>query len=122
MFLLRAYGPERFQGAGPDRITAPAAAPVAEALVHLHPEPPAAPAALMAPDDLALARSEEHTSELQSLMRISYAVFCLKKKNSYTPISLNIFLHSIIFSLTLLFLLPLSSSISHLQSLFLTPN
>src|SRR3546814_3428240 len=30
----------------------------------------------------APARSEEHTSELQSLMRISYAVFCLKKKNS----------------------------------------
>src|SRR3546814_1365272 len=30
---------------------------------------------------LALPRSEEHTSELQSLMRISYAVFCLKKKN-----------------------------------------
>src|SRR3546814_4593349 len=29
---------------------------------------------------LAKARSEEHTSELQSLMRISYAVFCLKKK------------------------------------------
>src|SRR3546814_8645614 len=29
-------------------------------------------------------RSEEHTSELQSLMRISYAVFCLKKKNSHT--------------------------------------
>src|SRR3546814_5737718 len=29
-------------------------------------------------------RSEEHTSELQSLMRISYAVFCLKKKNNYT--------------------------------------
>src|SRR3546814_3032767 len=28
-----------------------------------------------------LVRSEEHTSELQSLMRISYAVFCLKKKN-----------------------------------------
>src|SRR3546814_5316328 len=28
------------------------------------------------------ARSEEHTSELQSLMRISYAVFCLKKKTS----------------------------------------
>src|SRR3546814_1238872 len=33
------------------------------------------------PDDRgALTRSEEHTSELQSLMRISYAVFCLKKK------------------------------------------
>src|SRR3546814_6323459 len=29
-------------------------------------------------------RSEEHTSELQSLMRISYAVFCLKKKKYYT--------------------------------------
>src|SRR3546814_8400071 len=29
-------------------------------------------------------RSEEHTSELQSLMRISYAVFCLKKKKSNT--------------------------------------
>src|SRR3546814_1267654 len=29
----------------------------------------------------AFMRSEEHTSELQSLMRISYAVFCLKKKN-----------------------------------------
>src|SRR3546814_7913310 len=28
------------------------------------------------------SRSEEHTSELQSLMRISYAVFCLKKKNN----------------------------------------
>src|SRR3546814_10070102 len=30
-------------------------------------------------------RSEEHTSELQSLMRISYAVFCLKKKKKNTP-------------------------------------
>src|SRR3546814_7531159 len=32
---------------------------------------------------LAGMRSEEHTSELQSLMRISYAVFCLKKKKQY---------------------------------------
>src|SRR3546814_3407240 len=32
---------------------------------------------------LELERSEEHTSELQSLMRISYAVFCLKKKNKH---------------------------------------
>src|SRR3546814_10034478 len=31
-------------------------------------------------DGLTMIRSEEHTSELQSLMRISYAVFCLKKK------------------------------------------
>src|SRR3546814_7502150 len=30
-------------------------------------------------------RSEEHTSELQSLMRISYAVFCLKKKKTTSP-------------------------------------
>src|SRR3546814_1395809 len=31
---------------------------------------------------IGMCRSEEHTSELQSLMRISYAVFCLKKKNT----------------------------------------
>src|SRR3546814_4173482 len=36
-------------------------------------------------DDPAIIRSEEHTSELQSLMRISYAVFCLKKKKYTTP-------------------------------------
>src|SRR3546814_10300140 len=35
-----------------------------------------------------ILRSEEHTSELQSLMRISYAVFCLKKKNT-TPQNIN---------------------------------
>src|SRR3546814_6315637 len=34
--------------------------------------------------DFGIVRSEEHTSELQSLMRISYAVFCLKKKKN-TP-------------------------------------
>src|SRR3546814_7778808 len=33
-----------------------------------------------------MIRSEEHTSELQSLMRISYAVFCLKKKKTKTDI------------------------------------
>src|SRR3546814_10133458 len=32
-------------------------------------------------------RSEEHTSELQSLMRISYAVFCLQKKNTSLPLN-----------------------------------
>src|SRR3546814_6343925 len=37
----------------------------------------------------ALSRSEEHTSELQSLMRISYAVFCLKKKKQYNIITTN---------------------------------
>src|SRR3546814_1356742 len=34
-------------------------------------------------------RSEEHTSELQSLMRISYAVFCLKKKKKKTKVPMN---------------------------------
>src|SRR3546814_2810586 len=34
-------------------------------------------------NDATLFRSEEHTSELQSLMRISYAVFCLKKKTQH---------------------------------------
>src|SRR3546814_7918323 len=42
----------------------------------------AEPAALAAAADAG--RSEEHTSELQSLMRISYAVFCLKKKTQVT--------------------------------------
>src|SRR3546814_9261653 len=37
----------------------------------------------------AVARSEEHTSELQSLMRSSYAVFCLKKKNTTTNLCYN---------------------------------
>src|SRR3546814_7087779 len=36
------------------------------------------------PVSIISGRSEEHTSELQSLMRISYAVFCLKKKNTIT--------------------------------------
>src|SRR3546814_5137658 len=36
-------------------------------------------------------RSEEHTSELQSLMRISYAVFCLKKQNSNRPSKLTLY-------------------------------
>src|SRR3546814_1174082 len=35
--------------------------------------------------EVPLDRSEEHTSELQSLMRTSYALFCSKKKNSDTP-------------------------------------
>src|SRR3546814_7978670 len=37
-------------------------------------------------DAAFLGRSEEHTSELQSLMRISYAVFCLKKKNTQSQL------------------------------------
>src|SRR3546814_9233455 len=38
--------------------------------------------AVCASEDRQVLRSEEHTSELQSLMRISYAVFCLNKKNN----------------------------------------
>src|SRR3546814_9777957 len=39
-------------------------------------------------DAVSAPRSEEHTSELQSLMRISYAVFCLKKKKSHKQVNL----------------------------------
>src|SRR3546814_2537074 len=42
----------------------------------LQPQPPPCES------EVKRGRSEEHTSELQSLMRISYAVFCLKKKNN----------------------------------------
>src|SRR3546814_7539627 len=38
-------------------------------------------------------RSEEHTSELQSLMRISYAVFCLKQKSNPVPTTLQTYSH-----------------------------
>src|SRR3546814_1541093 len=44
-------------------------------------------------------RSEEHTSELQSLMRISYAVFCLKNKKTKSPIHIPYY-QTIIISLT----------------------
>src|SRR3546814_7135933 len=39
-------------------------------------------------------RSEEHTSELQSLMRISYAVFCLTKKNTHHLINIHLTLYN----------------------------
>src|SRR3546814_3800304 len=49
------------------------------------PRHPRAPAHQRAPDrQRPHLRSEEHPSELQSLMRISYAVFCLKKKTTHT--------------------------------------
>src|SRR3546814_7355006 len=47
-----------------------------------HREPDLAIALMLIDLDYFKQRSEEHTSELQSLMRISYAVFCLKKKKS----------------------------------------
>src|SRR3546814_10005296 len=42
----------------------------------------------------AVARSEEHTSELQSLMRISYAVFCLKKKTKHNTLEKNMYINT----------------------------
>src|SRR3546814_1333713 len=46
----------------------------------------------------SMGRSEEHTSELQSLMRISYAVFCLKKKNQTRLYTYSSIFSAIIFS------------------------
>src|SRR3546814_6858418 len=68
------------------------AAPARENVVPLRKSPPAMRP--IAANDIVevplhgkIARSEEHTSELQSLMRISYAVFCLKKKKKQTRIT-----------------------------------
>src|SRR3546814_8867461 len=56
-----------------------------------HPADIVVPGQFDAAIDLLEYRSEEHTSELQSLMRISYAVFCLKKKKkTYTHYNVNI--------------------------------
>src|SRR3546814_4645053 len=52
--------------------------------------PAVGPATTPTPTDAAVVRSEEHTSELQSLMRISYAVFCLKKKTTHSTNHLGI--------------------------------
>src|SRR3546814_9734504 len=59
----------------------PAERPSAGASGRLHPRIGEIPGRARAHGRSAARRSEEHTSELQSLMRISYAVFCLKKKN-----------------------------------------
>src|SRR3546814_7422978 len=78
-------------------------------LVHVHPDPlelgrvyqpvlaiNATPGAFLdAVAETRATRSEEHTSELQSLMRISYAVFCLKKKiNNHNKTILRITQHN----------------------------
>src|SRR3546814_4123661 len=49
-------------------------------MADLQDDDPAVYGMIQKADTLGVFRSEEHTSELQSLMRISYAVFCLKKK------------------------------------------
>src|SRR3546814_2204121 len=69
--------------AGPGRAAAAGAVPA----LLCRPEPRAFRAR---PGDVrGRARSEEHTSELQSLMRISYAVFCLKKKKIHKHMQCN---------------------------------
>src|SRR3546814_2146318 len=55
---------------------------VADYMPSLQFSEPGAAQQLTVAEVLSQRRSEEHTSELQSLMRISYAVFCLKKKNT----------------------------------------
>src|SRR3546814_4572870 len=52
-----------------------------------------------------MARSEEHTSELQSLMRISYAVFCLKNKNDESHTDKRLVIYMRVMKLTQLMLL-----------------
>src|SRR3546814_10440013 len=53
-------------------------------VVYFYPKADTPGCTVEAQDFTRLARSEEHTSEPQSLMRISYAVFCLKKKKNST--------------------------------------
>src|SRR3546814_10176608 len=85
MFVLRYRHAERLQG-GVERLVMPFAR-VDQDPVHVeqhrcdfltHRKSPSPPAVDRC--TASAGRSEEHTSELQSLMRISYAVFCLKKK------------------------------------------
>src|SRR3546814_4767290 len=81
--LLRACGLRRARriarGSGGARIVRGGGDPRRGCLLRSE---PALALSLVADDRLPRARSEEHTSELQSLMRISYAVFCLKKKTT----------------------------------------
>src|SRR3546814_10058989 len=88
---FRPQEPRRCRNGDP-LVAARQVAPVAlGALRQPHPRLPGAPARIAADAHPLPAgqrieggtRSEEHTSELQSLMRISYAVFCLKKKSRY---------------------------------------
>src|SRR3546814_2546740 len=68
LLVVSAAPPDKSFSRVPARITAP--------------QPPGPGLPLHAPSVAISTRSEEHTSELQSLMRISYAVFCLKKNNN----------------------------------------
>src|SRR3546814_6069166 len=80
--LFRSSTPEKGLPAisnAPPKSPAPAPLPARRASTPSSPKPAHPPDPATAP----ALRSEEHTSELQSLMRISYAVFCLKKKKPH---------------------------------------
>src|SRR3546814_5208441 len=72
---------ELFRIADPSVVQAEVSVPVSEG-AHIKPGAPAVIEAEGNEISARVRRSEEHTSELQSLMRISYAVFCLKKKSN----------------------------------------
>src|SRR3546814_8946813 len=76
------YLPDGGQALGAVVVTHSASKPLRDALLyqHLTEMLPPLGIAVLTYDRRGSGRSEEHTSELQSLMRISYAVFCLKKK------------------------------------------
>src|SRR3546814_9013303 len=79
LLLAGACSSDEDEGAAPDASTSTTAA---DAVTSCPAEVDEAD--FMAADEMRDLRSEEHTSELQSLMRISYAVFCLKKKKHTT--------------------------------------
>src|SRR3546814_10780559 len=93
-FVIAASGMDRL--VVPDVCAVDGDASIAKAYTADIPIPMRADA--IAPPPLCQTRSEEHTSELQSLMRISYAVFCLKQKKK-TPTTH----HSRILNLTKLY-------------------
>src|SRR3546814_8671365 len=85
-----AHVPEAYGGAGADALATViiieevARACVSSSLIPAVNKLGSLPVQIGGSEELKQKRSEEHTSELQSLMRISYAVFCLKKKKKKT--------------------------------------
>src|SRR3546814_6420674 len=78
--MLNAYAEETNASSGLSSEQAQVTLPAIEVHASVLEDPRGPGAGYVAKRSLTGSRSEEHTSELQSLMRISYAVFCLKKK------------------------------------------